>query len=68
MPAQTLTALIGAGRLVRICSDYYAPECDGSVRWDSVGIDWGTDAPVLSDKDAQAVAFDQFETPFQYEG
>lgn len=50
------------------CSDYYAPECDGAVRWDSVGIDWGTDAPVLSDKDAQAVAFTQFETPFQYEG
>lgn len=50
------------------CSDYYAPECDGAVRWDSVGIDWGTDAPVLSDKDAQAVAFTRFETPFQYEG
>ena len=23
------------------CSDYYAPECDGAVRWDSCGIDWG---------------------------
>ncbi len=48
------------------CTDVYAPECDGAVRWDSVGIDWGTDAPILSDKDARAVPFSQFETPFQF--
>ena len=46
------------------CSDYYAPECDGSVRWDSLGIDWGTDTPILSEKDAAAIAFTDFESPF----
>lgn len=38
------------------CSDHYAPDADGAVRWDSCGIDWGlTDDPVLSQKDAAAV-------------
>ena len=25
------------------CTDYYAPDCDGAVRWDDpdIGIDWG---------------------------
>ena len=49
-------------------SDVYAPECDGSVRWDSVGMDWGTTAPVLSTKDAQALPFAEFVSPFVAEG
>ena len=49
------------------CTDYYAPECDGAVRWDSVGIDWGVRDPILSDKDAQAPDFAAFESPFAYE-
>ena len=50
------------------CSDIYAPDCDGSVAWNSVGIDWGTDAPVLSDKDARAMTFAEFDTPFDFRG
>lgn len=47
------------------CSDYYAPECDGAVRWDSVGIDWPTSsAPLLSVKDAAALDFAAFQSPF----
>ncbi|MDD8021525.1 MAG: dTDP-4-dehydrorhamnose 3,5-epimerase [Paracoccaceae bacterium] len=52
------------------CSDYYAPDCDGAVRWDSCGIDWpdfGAD-PVLSLKDAAAPAFADFDSPFIYGG
>lgn len=48
------------------CTDFYAPECDGAVRWNSLGIDWGTDAPVLSDKDAAAIPFCEFDSPFEY--
>lgn len=48
------------------CSDYYAPDSDGAVRWDSCGIDWPLEGtPVLSDKDAEAISFDAFQTPFQ---
>ena len=47
------------------CTDHYAPEADGAVRWDSCGIDWPlAGAPVLSGKDAAAPAFAEWESPF----
>ncbi|OWJ76101.1 MULTISPECIES: dTDP-4-dehydrorhamnose 3,5-epimerase [Haematobacter] len=52
------------------CSDYYAPECDGGVRFNDsdIGIDWGIsqDDAVLSAKDAAAPAFADFDSPFPY--
>ncbi|WP_226689842.1 dTDP-4-dehydrorhamnose 3,5-epimerase [Ruegeria arenilitoris] len=51
------------------CTDYYAPDCDRAVRWDSCGIDWGlTGDPALSDKDAVAPALAEFDSPFVWEG
>jgi len=53
------------------CTDYYAPTADGSVRWDSpgLGIDWPIDGtPDLSDKDAAAVDFTDWDSPFVWEG
>lgn len=50
------------------CSDFYAPVSDGGVRWDTCGIDWGLQGdPVLSQKDAEATAFDEFDSPFVLE-
>ena len=53
------------------CSDYYAPDCDGAIRYDcpQIGIDWGIgDAtPALSDKDAAAPTLEGFDSPFTYE-
>jgi dTDP-4-dehydrorhamnose 3,5-epimerase len=48
------------------CTDFYAPECDGAVRWDSCGIEWPDlgISPVLSEKDAVAVPLSEFKTPF----
>ncbi len=58
--------------IVYKCSDYYAPECDGAVRFDcpEIGIDWGMNGitPVLSDKDQAAPTLDRFDSPFVYEG
>ena len=49
---------------------FYAPDCDGAVRFDDpdLGVDWGIDPgrAVLSDKDAAAPAFKDFDTPFLY--
>lgn len=55
--------------IVYKCSDYYSPECDGAVRWDSCGIDWGItqDQALLSDKDTTAPALADFESPFVWE-
>ncbi|MBB3995883.1 dTDP-4-dehydrorhamnose 3,5-epimerase [Sulfitobacter undariae] len=54
------------------CTDYYAPECDGAVRYDDpeIGIDWGLDGadPVLSAKDAAAAALADIGTVFTIEG
>lgn len=50
------------------CSDTYAPECEGSVRWDSLGIVWGLTAdPQLSAKDWAAPAFEEWRSPFKHE-
>jgi dTDP-4-dehydrorhamnose 3,5-epimerase len=52
------------------CSDYYAPECDGALRWDSCGIDWPLSgiAPVLSEKDTNAPLLADFDSPFTWGG
>ena len=53
------------------CSDYYAPECDGAIRFDDpdIGIDWGIspDKAILSEKDAAAPFLRDFDSPFTYE-
>lgn len=51
------------------CSDFYAPECDGAVRWDSLAIDWGTDKePILSNRDRVAPPFAEWRSPFVWNG
>ena len=57
--------------IVYKCSDYYAPQTEGAVRWDdpSVGIDWGIAEPAsISGKDAVAPLLADFESPFVWEG
>lgn len=52
------------------CSDFYAPECDGAVRFDDpdFAIDWGiaTGQARLSQKDDAAPYFAAFDSPFNY--
>lgn len=53
------------------CSDYYAPEAEGALRWDDpdIGIKWPlTSAPVLSGKDAAAPLLASLNSPFTFEG
>ncbi|MGR3710169.1 MAG: dTDP-4-dehydrorhamnose 3,5-epimerase [Alterinioella nitratireducens] len=54
------------------CTDYYAPDCDGAVRFDDpdIGIDWGLGGGevVLSEKDAAAPLLRDFDSPFTWEG
>jgi dTDP-4-dehydrorhamnose 3,5-epimerase len=51
------------------CSEFFSPDCDGVVRWDSCGVDWNLDGdPILSDKDTNAPTMDSFESPFVWEG
>ena len=53
------------------CSDTYAPDHDGGIAWDSVGIDWPIPAgvtPELSAKDQVQPPFAAFDSPFPYDG
>ena len=53
------------------CSDYYAPDCEGAVRFDDpdIGIYWalGVAPPVLSDQDKNAPLFKDFDSPFHWD-
>ncbi len=46
------------------CTAPFDPACDGAVHWDSLGIDWGCCAPIVSEKDAGAIPFESFDSPF----
>ena len=53
--------------IVYKCSDYYAPETEGVIKWNDpdIGIDWLlTGNPILSEKDSLAPFFKDFESPF----
>ena len=63
------------------CSDTYAPDYDGGIRWDDPalrsldgqggGIDWGMPAgttPELSAKDKVQPLLAEFDSPFPYDG
>lgn len=49
------------------CTQYYHPESESSIRWDSpsLSIDWGIEAPILSTKDQEAALFSDFKSPFK---
>jgi dTDP-4-dehydrorhamnose 3,5-epimerase len=51
------------------CTDTYAPDCDGGIRWDdpTIGIDWGVTDPVLSAKDQIAPLLADWQSPFVLE-
>lgn len=53
------------------CSDYYAPETEGALRWDdsAIGIDWPLQGvAIMSDKDAMATMLADLDSPFHMEG
>lgn len=45
----------------------YAPSSDAGVAWDSFGCDWGTAAPILSDRDRQHPPLRDFVSPFSFD-
>ena len=48
------------------CTAPYNPECESSLMWNDpgLGIDWGIEQPMLSDRDLKAQLFQDFKSPF----
>ena len=48
------------------CTQFYHKESERSILWNDpdLGIDWGTDKPILSEKDQDAPLFRNFNSPF----
>jgi len=44
----------------------YAPEHDAGILWDSAGVSWPDDMPILSERDKSFPPLGQFESPFIY--
>ena len=42
----------------------YSPEHDKGILWNSCGIDWKCDSPILSERDKKHLAFAEFDSPF----
>ena len=47
--------------------NYYAPEADGGIRWNDpdIGVDWGVENPVLSEKDSRSPFLKDAVTGFE---
>lgn len=46
----------------------YSPGHDTGIRWDSAGIPWPDQDPVISSRDASLVELGQFRSPFKWQG
>lgn len=48
------------------CTDYYAPECEGTIRWNDpdLHIDWGIRPSLVSEKDEIGAEFRNFVSRF----
>jgi dTDP-4-dehydrorhamnose 3,5-epimerase len=48
------------------CSNYYSKDLERSIRWNDpeLAIDWGSLNPLVSERDAHALNFNEFDSPF----
>lgn len=51
------------------CTGFYNKDSEGSVLWNdpSLGIDWGVEAPILSEKDLEARPLSELQSKFKYQ-
>ena len=65
--AHGFVTLMPNSKVIYKCTDYYAPESEGTIKWDSCGIEWPINqTPILSKKDSFATSLKDFKSPFVY--
>ncbi|RJX16993.1 MAG: dTDP-4-dehydrorhamnose 3,5-epimerase [Desulforudis sp.] len=58
--------LSDSATMVYKVTSVYSPPHDTGIRWDSVGIDWPSDNPIISERDRQFETFAAFNSPFRF--
>lgn len=48
-------------------STLYNPKYDAGIRWDSAGIDWPSDCPIVSGRDKALPTLSEFSSPFRFQ-
>jgi dTDP-4-dehydrorhamnose 3,5-epimerase len=62
--AHGFLALTEAVMMAYKVTSVYASENDAGIRWDSFGLDWGVDQPIVSIRDRAHPKFSEFDSPF----
>lgn len=64
--AHGFAALLDNTKFLYKCTSLYAPESERTIAWDDaeIGIDWGIENPIISEKDRKGKEFSTFVSPF----
>ena len=65
--AHGFCALSKSATMVYKVSTVYAPDSDSGIRWDSMGVDWPIENPIVSDRDSSFPALAEFDSPFVFD-
>lgn len=58
----------GTATMLYVTSTAYNADHDRGIAWDSAGITWPVDEPLISDRDRGFPSLDDFESPFVWTG
>lgn len=50
--------------MLYMCSEVYSPENDSGIRWNSAGVKWPVENPIVSEKDNSLTELHKFDNPF----
>jgi dTDP-4-dehydrorhamnose 3,5-epimerase len=50
--------------ILYMTSGIFSPEHDSGILWNSAGIDWPEESPIISDRDQQLAPLEAFASPF----
>ena len=62
--AHGFVSLCDNTRVMYMQTSVYSPKHDAGIKWDSFGMDWPADSPILSDRDNSLPALRDFTSPF----
>ena len=66
--AHGFCALVEGTIIAYKVSTSHHPEADSGIHWNSIGVKWPVDNPILSSRDSSFVSFCEFVSPFDFLG